>query len=299
MRFEGPLHLLLELARAKKIDIARVSVGEIADQYLAFIAEARAANIEIAGDYLVMAAWLALLKSRLLIPKPQTRRRMSPTRCSWRRRCARSSCTSSWRARRPSGSSDAAARPRRVPERPAANRRCSRRTTVWRADLYDLLNAYCAERAKSVRKRAYVTSVRRAYPLEDGAQEARAGAGAARRSGARIEALTPPSAKRARKRRRRRVLSWHPRSARRWNWRAKARWNCARPRRSRRCSCAAKPPRWQAMSADGPAAPRSPTPCAGSRTPSRKARERRARASPPRRRDPRRRGAAVCRRRAR
>ncbi|PZO53412.1 MAG: segregation/condensation protein A, partial [Alphaproteobacteria bacterium] len=69
--FEGPLHLLLELARTRKIDVAKVSIGEIADQYLAFIAEARAANMEIAGDYLVMAAWLALLKSRLLIPKPQ------------------------------------------------------------------------------------------------------------------------------------------------------------------------------------------------------------------------------------
>jgi segregation and condensation protein A len=69
--FEGPLHLLLELARAHKIDIAKISIGEIADQYLAFIEGARAANMEIAGDYLVMAAWLALLKSRLLIPKPQ------------------------------------------------------------------------------------------------------------------------------------------------------------------------------------------------------------------------------------
>src|SRR6185436_8301649 len=68
--FEGPLALLLELARAKKIDIAKVSVGEIADQYLAFIAEAHAQNMELASDYLVMAAWLALLKSRLLLPKP-------------------------------------------------------------------------------------------------------------------------------------------------------------------------------------------------------------------------------------
>ena len=69
--FEGPLALLLELARAKKIDIAKLSVAEIADQYLAFIAEARAGNMEIASDYLVMAAWLTLLKSRLLLPKPQ------------------------------------------------------------------------------------------------------------------------------------------------------------------------------------------------------------------------------------
>ena len=69
--FDGPLNLLLGLARAKKIDLARMPITDIADQYLAFIADARAHNIEIAGDYLVMAAWLALLKSRLLLPKPQ------------------------------------------------------------------------------------------------------------------------------------------------------------------------------------------------------------------------------------
>src|SRR5262245_12398749 len=68
---EGPLHMLPHHTRSKKLDVTKVPIGDIADQYLAFISEARAANIEIAGDYLVIAAWLALLKSRLLIPKPQ------------------------------------------------------------------------------------------------------------------------------------------------------------------------------------------------------------------------------------
>ena len=66
--FEGPLDLLLHLARAQKIDLAKLSVLALAEQYLAYIAEARALRLEIAADYLVMAAWLAYLKSRLLLP---------------------------------------------------------------------------------------------------------------------------------------------------------------------------------------------------------------------------------------
>ena len=68
--FEGPLDLLLELARAHKIDLGQVSILALADQYLAFIDEAKILRIDVAGDYLVMAAWLAYLKSRLLIPQP-------------------------------------------------------------------------------------------------------------------------------------------------------------------------------------------------------------------------------------
>jgi segregation and condensation protein A len=66
--FEGPLDLLLHLARAQKIDLAKLSVLALAEQYLAYIAEARALRLEIAADYLVMAAWLAFLKSKLLLP---------------------------------------------------------------------------------------------------------------------------------------------------------------------------------------------------------------------------------------
>jgi segregation and condensation protein A len=67
--FEGPLDVLLALARTQKVDLAKISVLALADQYLAFIAEARKIRLELAADYLVMAAWLAFLKSRLLLPR--------------------------------------------------------------------------------------------------------------------------------------------------------------------------------------------------------------------------------------
>src|SRR5438045_6722015 len=66
--FEGPLDLLLALARQQKVDLAKISIRALADQYLAFIEEARRLRLELAADYLVMAAWLAYLKSRLLLP---------------------------------------------------------------------------------------------------------------------------------------------------------------------------------------------------------------------------------------
>ena len=68
--FEGPLDLLLELARRQKVDLARISVLALAEQYLAFVEAARSLRLELAADYLVMAAWLAYLKSRLLLPSP-------------------------------------------------------------------------------------------------------------------------------------------------------------------------------------------------------------------------------------
>ena len=67
--YEGPLDLMLDLARREKIDITAISILALAEQFLAFIAKARALRLEIAADYLVMAAWLAWLKSRMLIPK--------------------------------------------------------------------------------------------------------------------------------------------------------------------------------------------------------------------------------------
>jgi segregation and condensation protein A len=68
--FEGPLDLLLTLARQQKVDLAKISILALADQYLVFIEEARKLRLELAADYLVMAAWLAYLKSRLLLPEP-------------------------------------------------------------------------------------------------------------------------------------------------------------------------------------------------------------------------------------
>ncbi len=68
--YEGPLDVLLTLAREQKVDLTKISILALADQYLAFIATARRLQLEVAADYLVMAAWLAYLKSRLLLPEP-------------------------------------------------------------------------------------------------------------------------------------------------------------------------------------------------------------------------------------
>ena len=67
--WEGPLDLLLNLARAQKVDLAQISILELVEQYLTYLSQARALKLEIAADYLVMAAWLAYLKSCLLLPK--------------------------------------------------------------------------------------------------------------------------------------------------------------------------------------------------------------------------------------
>ena len=69
--FEGPLDLLLAMARTQKVDLTKISILALAMQYLKFVEEARKLRLELAADYLVMAAWLAYLKSRLLLPAPE------------------------------------------------------------------------------------------------------------------------------------------------------------------------------------------------------------------------------------
>jgi len=68
--FEGPIDLLLNLAREQKVDLSKIAILPLAEQYLEFIATARKLRLEVAADFLVMAAWLAFLKSRLLLPEP-------------------------------------------------------------------------------------------------------------------------------------------------------------------------------------------------------------------------------------
>lgn len=67
--YEGPLHVLLALARAQKVDLLKISITRLAEQFLAFVHAAQRRRFALAADYLVMAAWLAYLKSRLLLPK--------------------------------------------------------------------------------------------------------------------------------------------------------------------------------------------------------------------------------------
>ena len=69
--FEGPIDLLLTLARQQKVDLTKISILTLAEQYLSFITAAKQLRLEIAADYLVMAAWLAYLKSRLLLPETE------------------------------------------------------------------------------------------------------------------------------------------------------------------------------------------------------------------------------------
>jgi len=81
--WEGPLDLLLSLARAQKVDLAQISILALVEQYLVYLNEARALKLEIAADYLVMAAWLAYLKSCLLLPK-DLEAEPSPDELAWR-----------------------------------------------------------------------------------------------------------------------------------------------------------------------------------------------------------------------
>ena len=76
--FEGPIDVLLSLAREQKVDLIHISILELAEQYLLFVQQAQSLNLEIAADYLVMAAWLAYLKSRLLLPKTEIEDELSP-----------------------------------------------------------------------------------------------------------------------------------------------------------------------------------------------------------------------------
>ncbi|MCB1480518.1 MAG: segregation/condensation protein A [Rhodobiaceae bacterium] len=161
--FEGPLDLLLALARAQKVDLARVSILALAEQYLGFIQTARQLRLELAADYLVMAAWLAYLKSRLLLPEPEDD---EPTGEELAEVLA-------FRLRRLESMREAAAKlmnrnrlgrdvfARGQPEGVTAIRRSS-----WDADLIDLLKAYADRRQKSV-PRTYVMRSRDVWPLAD------------------------------------------------------------------------------------------------------------------------------------
>jgi segregation and condensation protein A len=142
--FEGPLDLLLELARAQKVDITRISILALANQYLAYIEKIRSLRLELAADYLVMAAWLAYLKSRLLLPEVDDGE--EPTGEELAAELA-------FRLRRLEAMRDAAARlanrdrlgrdvfARGNPEPVVVNRR-----SQYSATLYDLLSAYAAQR---------------------------------------------------------------------------------------------------------------------------------------------------------
>ncbi|TVR10447.1 MAG: segregation/condensation protein A [Salinarimonadaceae bacterium] len=144
--FEGPLDLLLELARRQKVDLARISILALAEQYLVFIEAARKHRLELAADYLVMAAWLAYLKSRLLLPEPPKGEEPSAadlaTALALRlQRLETIRAAAKLLEERPRLGRDVFARG--APETLRV-----RHLPIWDATLHDLLSAYAQERRK-------------------------------------------------------------------------------------------------------------------------------------------------------
>jgi segregation and condensation protein A len=162
--FEGPLDLLLHLARNQKVDLARISIRALADQYLVFIETARKLRLELAADYLVMAAWLAFLKSKLLIPKQPGEEGESGEELA---------AVLQFRLKRLEAMRDAAARlvnrnrlgrdvfARGMPELVIVEKR-----NEWSASLYDLLTAYAVQRQRQAIDRVKIAR-RGVWSLKD------------------------------------------------------------------------------------------------------------------------------------
>jgi len=144
--FEGPLDLLLHLARSQRVDLTQISVLALTEQYLNFIERAQALRLELAADYLVMAAWLAYLKSRLLIPKQKSDEELSGEDMV---------ASLQFRLKRLEAMRDAAAKlanrhqlgrdvfPRGNPEVGVVDR-----SSLFSASLYELLTAYASQRQR-------------------------------------------------------------------------------------------------------------------------------------------------------
>src|ERR1700726_890105 len=153
--YEGPLDLLLALARQQKVDLAKISILALADQYLVFIEAARKIRLVLAADYLVMAAWLAFLKSRLLLPEPATAdgpsaEEMATALASRLRRLEATREASHRLIKRPPFQRDIF--PRGNPESIAEIRH-----PRFTATLFDLLTAYAAQRQQRVLATVHLT----------------------------------------------------------------------------------------------------------------------------------------------
>jgi segregation and condensation protein A len=145
--YEGPIDVLLTLARDQKLDLTRISILALAEQYIAFIAQARRVRLEIAADYLVMAAWLAYLKSKLLLPTP-AEDKAEPT-------AAEMAAALAFQLQRLQAMQDAGVR---LMARPLLGKDVFRRgapeglrvvaTPVYTATLYELLRAYGDQRGR-------------------------------------------------------------------------------------------------------------------------------------------------------
>lgn len=166
--FGGPLDVLLTLARQQKVDLARLSMLDLAEQYLAFIERARSLKLEIAADYLVMAAWLAYLKSRLLLPEPPADEGPSGEEMAallalrLRKLDAMREASKALLARARLGVD---VFPRGETEGIEVVR-----TPVFEAALYDLLKSYADYRTRVARAEAFHVQASEHYSLEDAYQ---------------------------------------------------------------------------------------------------------------------------------
>ncbi len=166
--YEGPLHVLLDLARAQKVDLRKISMIALVDQYLSFIDAAKARSLELAADYLVMAAWLAYLKSKLLIPQPDEEAG-EPTADEMAARLA-------FQLQRLEAMRKAAEDLMRLPQlgmelfargMPEGVRVL--KTPLWQAELLDLLQAYTRQRVANV-ERSYRPEPPKVYSIEEARQ---------------------------------------------------------------------------------------------------------------------------------
>jgi segregation and condensation protein A len=164
--FEGPLDLLLAMARTQKVDLCRISVLQLAEQYLVFVEQARTVRIELAADYLVMAAWLAFLKSRLLLPKEvENDEELSGEELAQRL---------AFRLMRLDAMRQAAAQlmtrkrlGRDVFGRGGHEKIETIKETVYQAEIFDLLKAYTEPRRRTTKRRAHVVKRRPAWSIKD------------------------------------------------------------------------------------------------------------------------------------
>ena len=163
--FEGPLDLLLALARNQKVDIAKISVLKLADQYLAFMESARRHRLELAADYLVMAAWLTYLKSRLVLPQATGTEAAGAQDMAAQLR---------WRLARLQAMREAAARllardrlDRDVFARGAPEPVIVVKTRKHTDTMYDLLTAYSQQRVRRLGHRVYEMARAPVYLIED------------------------------------------------------------------------------------------------------------------------------------
>lgn len=168
--FEGPLDLLLAMARTQKVDLARISVLALTEQYLAFIAELKALRLEVAADYLVMAAWLAFLKSKLLLPKEEKTDDGQPSAEEMAARLQ-------FRLMRLEAMREAAAKlftrkrlgqdvfPRGMPDGVKTIRE-----RQYSAEIFDLMKAYAEQRKRTTVRRAHVVKRRVVWSIKDARQ---------------------------------------------------------------------------------------------------------------------------------